>query len=218
MYLQKNDNSNIKNKLNLLALFCITLVLARMLYAQNIKLIFLIWNLFLAWIPYISSRKLAAVGIQDKPKFYSLLALCILFLPNAIYLVTDLIHLKPREIVPLWFDVVILFSYGVMGLIYSTMSLIQLEKVLSKLVGNRWILPSFIFLAFVSGFGVYMGRELRWNSWDAIIHPMAVILDCGHKLIHPMNYPAAYGFTLIYGAIQFLFWYVFRNISLQKNS
>ena len=130
------------NKINLIAIACIAMVLARMLYAENIKLIFLIWNLFLAWIPYHTSRKLLDLGNKNKLKFYGILTICILFLPNSIYLVTDLIHLKPRIGVPFWYDVVILFSFSVIGLIYSTISFIQLERVLTKIIKLKWTLVS----------------------------------------------------------------------------
>ena len=199
------------NKINLIAIACIAMVLARMLYAENIKLIFLIWNLFLAWIPYHTSRKLLDLGNKNKLKFYGILTICILFLPNSIYLVTDLIHLKPRLGVPFWYDVVILFSFSVIGLIYSTISFIQLERVLTKIIKLKWTLVSLFILALMSGYGVYMGRVLRWNSWDALVNPLSVLLDCVHKLLNPIAYPAAYGFTLVYGSIQFLFWYVFRQ-------
>ena len=199
------------NKINLIAIACIAMVLARMLYAENIKLIFLIWNLFLAWIPYHTSRKLLDLGNKNKLKFYGILTICILFLPNSIYLVTDLIHLKPRIGVPFWYDVVILFSFSVIGLIYSTISFIQLERVLTKIIKLKWTLVSLFILALMSGYGVYMGRVLRWNSWDALVNPLSVLLDCVQKLLNPIAYPAAYGFTLVYGSIQFLFWYVFRQ-------
>jgi uncharacterized membrane protein len=200
-----------KNKLNLIVISCLAMVLARMLYAENIKLIFLIWNLFLAWIPFYTSTKLLDMNSRNKFKFYTILTICILFLPNAIYLVTDLIHLKPRLGVPFWYDVVILFSFSVMGLIYSTASFIHLERILRNIMKQKWALISLFVLALISGYGVYMGRVLRWNSWDALVNPLSVALDCGHKLLNPLEYPDAYGFTIVYGAIQFLFWYVFRE-------
>ena len=118
-----------KNKLNLIAITCLAMVLARMLYAENIKLIFLIWNLFLAWIPYYTSSYLVE---REKElnlfKTISLFAISICFLPNAVYLITDLIHLKPRTGIPLWYDAIILFYFSLLGLIYNTITLINIER------------------------------------------------------------------------------------------
>jgi len=201
-------------KINFLLAFCFCLVLTRVLYTQNLKLSFLLWNLFLAWIPFFASLKLYKIPSSEKIRFFAILGLTILFLPNAIYLVTDLIHLKHRIGVPYWYDVIVLFSFSVLGLIYSTSTLINLEHNLEKIIQKKWVIPSLIGLIFISGYGVYMGRILRWNSWDVFIHPFHLVISCSETILQPMTYPAAYGFTVAYGMIQLLFWYVFRETKI----
>lgn len=203
--------SSFNQKSTYFLIFCISILAVRVMYAGNIKLSFLLWNLFLAWIPYYASLKLNDISSKNKWKFLFTLGLSVLFLPNAIYLVTDLIHLKPREDVPYWYDIVLLFSFSVLGLIYSTLTLIHIEGNLKKLFDKKWTVPIVLFIILSSGYGVYVGRILRWNSWDVFINPLSLLIDCANRLIHPFSYPAAYGFTLVFGMIQGLFWGMFRE-------
>lgn len=205
-----------KNKLNLIAISCLAMVLARMLYAENIKLIFLIWNLFLAWIPYYTSSYLV---VREKElnlfKTISLFAISICFLPNAVYLITDLIHLKPRIGIPLWYDAMILFCFSLLGLIYNTITLINIERFAKFYLPMKWVILFMCLLITASGFGIYLGRELRWNSWDLLIHPFQIFKVSVKCIVFPFENTTACYMTFIFGFIQFLFWYVFRETKIE---
>jgi uncharacterized membrane protein len=203
-----------KNKLNLIAISCLAMVLARMLYAENIKLIFLIWNLFLAWIPYYTSSYLDERKKElNLFKTISLFVISISFLPNAVYLITDLIHLKPRTGIPLWYDAMILFCFSLLGLIYNTITLINIERIVKLYLPIKWVILFMCLLITASGFGIYLGRELRWNSWDLLIHPFQIFMDTIKCIVFPFENTTAWYMTFTFGFIQFLFWYVFRNSS-----
>ena len=66
------------------------------------------WNLFLAWLPAFSA--LVAYNVYKKQSWLKWLVapLCalvwLIFFPKALYLVTDLIHLRPQSDAPFWFD------------------------------------------------------------------------------------------------------------------
>ncbi len=155
-----------KNKLHLIAISCLAMVIARMLYAENIKLIFLIWNLFLAWIPYYTSSYL--VERQNELNLFKtifLFVISICFLPNAVYLITDLIHLKPRTGIPLWYDAMILFCFSLLGLIYNTITLINMERFAKFYLPMKWVILFMCLLITASGFGIYLGRELCCGHW-----------------------------------------------------
>lgn len=206
---------NFKSHLNIFALFCITLVLSRMLYTENIKFIFLIWNIFLGWIPFVCSSYVVR-NLESKlsPKLLIYIFITIAFLPNAVYLITDLIHLKPRADVALWYDAILLFCFSLLGLIYSTISLINIERISKYYLPKKWVLPLMFFLIFGSGYGVYLGRVLRWNSWDALVHPFHILMDTFHCVLHPFQNKLAWLMTILFASIQAIFWSMFRKIKI----
>ena len=92
----------------------VLLIIFRVFYSGSITFVFLIWNLFLAWVPVIFAL------LARRWRRIPLLALAagfvwLLFLPNAPYLVTDLIHLRPRAAAPFWYDLITLFTFALLG-------------------------------------------------------------------------------------------------------
>lgn len=145
---------------------------------------FLIWNLFLAWIPY-----LAALWInQRQRRGAGWLSLCagllvwLAFLPNAPYIVTDFVHFRALPSIPLWFDLVLLFASASTGLLLGLLSLREVHLILKRWLSNAFSW-SFILIAIsLSGFGVWLGRFQRWNSWDLVIRPHHLLSDIVHTL------------------------------------
>ena len=141
---------------------------------------FLAWNLFLAWIPVA-----AAVAVYDLhrrgvglSRLLPLAALWLLFLPNAPYLLTDLIHLGSRD-APLWFDLVLFSAFAWTGAFLGFLSIYLMQVVVRRAHGALlgWALVGGSLLA--SGFGIYLGRSLRWNSWDFVTSPSLSSPTCG---------------------------------------
>lgn len=207
--------NNFKIQLNLFAIFCFVFVISRMIYTDNPKFLFLIWNLFLAWIPYVCSTYFLQYhsSISNFNKFIYF-GLTIAFLPNAVYLVTDLIHLKPRVGIPLWYDAMLLFCFSLLGLVYSTISLVNLERIFKIYLPSKWVLAIMLFLIIGSGYGVYLGRELRWNSWDAVSHPLSIIYDTVFRVLHPFEYKSAWLMTIAFAGLQGIFWAMFRKVKI----
>ncbi len=159
--------------------FCIALTGFRVFYTETGLFLFLIWNLFLAWIPYFISRTLQPMENAGIPKFVLVGLLCIwmLFFPNAPYLVTDLFHLRARLEVPLWFDTMLIWSYAWTGVLVGYVSLLEVHRFLKfewKLK-RSWLIP--IAALTLSALGIYIGRFLRWNSWDVFSRPFAFLED-----------------------------------------
>ncbi|MDD5721014.1 MAG: DUF1361 domain-containing protein [Candidatus Pacebacteria bacterium] len=135
---------------------------------------YLIWNLFLAWIPYIISsyfiKKETSISI-----FIPLFIFWLLFFPNAPYLVTDVTHIVSSPASFVWYDSLLFFFFGWVGLLLGMVSLYRIHQYFKNHLSN-FISELIIFvICFVSSFGVYLGRFERWNSWDLFLNPFNLI-------------------------------------------
>ena len=134
---------------------------------------FLIWNLILAWIPLL----LALLVYDRYRRGRSLLVLApalllwLLFLPNAPYILTDFKHLVPCPVVPLWVDIVVIAAPAWTGMLLGFLSLYLVQAVVRSLAGARVAWVTAVAVLGLASFGVYLGRVLRWNSWDVLTHP-----------------------------------------------
>lgn len=178
----------------------VVMVLARLEYSGRSAYFFLIWNLFLAWMPYWLA--LAAWNLREKPAYaLTFGGLWLLFFPNAPYLITDFIHLYPKHGVPVWYDSLMIFSFALTGLALGLVSLYLMQSVVIRWFGARL---SWLFVAgalLLSGFGVYVGRFLRWNSWDLFANPFTLLRDMAHNLLTPEDFVKTAVVTLSLAAV-----------------
>jgi uncharacterized membrane protein len=164
--------------------FTVAVWLARVMYSGEIIFFFLIWNLFLAWLPLL----FATVVITFPGKHYVIWVmgfLWLIFFPNAPYLVTDLLHLWPRHPVPYWYDMMMLFSFALVGLLLGVTSLYLMHLSVMRQYGRvtGWL---FVLAAlYLAGLGVYIGRFLRWNSWDLLTNPLILAQDLWQTAVQP---------------------------------
>jgi uncharacterized membrane protein len=187
--------------LTALFLWCAALLALRMERTGTMRFGFLVWNLFLAFVPLVASSLLA---IADRRRSSILVqggwfALWLVFLPNAPYLLTDLIHLRHRPPVPLWYDLALILSYALTGLLLGYTSLAIVQRIVARRFGNAtgWLVA--IASMGLSGFGIYLGRFLRWNSWEVLTRPaplFAFIADC---LLNPRSHAGTVAVTVIFG-------------------
>lgn len=166
----------------------LALLAARVARTHQLSLTFLAWNLALAWMPYLASLWAAATQLRRPGAWWLLLApgaLWLLFFPNAPYIVTDLIHLRECPPVPLWYDIGLLAAFMLAGCFLAVVSLQVMQTLVRRTAGAA---ASWLFVLGASGLaglGVYLGRVLRWNSWDALLYPRDVLADALAPLLHP---------------------------------
>lgn len=175
----------------------------RALYAESFVFFFLNWNLLLAWIPFgvaALMHMLGQRGANSLPLLAFLFTVWLLFFPNAPYLVSDLMHLAPRQNVPLWYDAMLLFSYAWNGLILGFASLWLIQQLVADRLGvfAGWLLVIVTLPA--AAFGIYLGRFERWNSWDVLVDPVGRLNDLVAGLLNPMAHPRAIVVTLLFAA------------------
>ena len=164
------------------------LIAVRIFYTGSKLYLFLVWNIFLAWIPFAISNLFFKLGESSKWKQALIFCSWLAFFPNGLYIVTDLIHLEIETDVPKWFDAVLLFSASVAGLMMAFISLYRVEEFLQKTVHKKLRSISIFAILFLASFGVYLGRFLRWNSWDIISNPFQLLLSIGHRIISPVDH------------------------------
>lgn len=170
----------------LLTLFCILLIICRALQCgiqvsqvhsleyiienkRCLRFGFMPWNLFLAWIPYALSIRLSVNARRTIQ--WGIFAFWLLFFPNAAYIVTDFVHLRKSGTIPLWYDLFILFSCAITGVLLSLLSLRHVQVFLAK-VSPLTAFWHVAFCSYAAAFGIFIGRFLRFNSWDIIFRPL----------------------------------------------
>ena len=193
---------------------CLTLSLTRVFIHWDMIYLFLVWNLFLAWIAY----PMADTMIRTKRWYVALfsLGLSMLFLPNAAYLVTDLIHFRKSTKIDPWFDLVLFSTYAITGLVLTYYTVKRLTKGLSKYLNVRWIRVSQFAIFAAIGIGIYLGRVERFNSWDAILNPLDFVSSMIWLGISDQRYELL-GFSALYAAFTGLTYTVLRQFELHHS-
>lgn len=167
--------------------------------------LFLVTNLFLACVPLFLSTALRIgdyCGAHWTIKLV-LFGLWLLFLPNAPYILTDILHLTRESHVPAWYDLALLLSCAGTGLLVGYLSLIDVQSLVARRFSSAWAWMFALVSLVLSGFAIYLGRFLRWNSWDVLVAPSRVfgILSA---LLHPWDYRGPVAVTFIFGVILML--------------
>lgn len=196
------------------ALSCLLLLL-RIVYADSGAFIFLLWNLFLAYIPYlITSICFSQPAIlENRYKLIPLSMIWILMIPNSFYIVTDLFHLHAFSDVPRWFDLLLLFSFAWNGLILGMLSIQRVELLLrmylSPFVTNMLLLC----MMWLNALGVYIGRYYRFNSWDIVSNPHFLFSELGLLFTDPIDNKSPWAMTFFFGILLFIIYTTLRKLS-----
>ncbi|HEX2993265.1 MAG TPA: DUF1361 domain-containing protein [Anaerolineales bacterium] len=194
--------------LNIACAVVIGLVVARVAYSSSERHLGLVWNLFLAWIPFMLSYFAHAVSWRRGALYLiipSIAFLWLIFFPNAPYMLTDLQDLARRASgAPLWYDVIIIVWASWTGMLLGVISLYLMQDIIIRRIGRiaGWL---FVFvISALSSFGIYIGRFVRLNSWDILQDPAETAQEILGIIIDPSMRLAA--FTMLY---TFFFLFIF---------
>ena len=191
----------------------VLLLAARVAWTRQPEYLFLVWNLFLAWIPYVMATVLRWLHTRRGTRSVVLAPLFLMwlgFLPNAPYLVTDFVHLRYRSGAPLWFDAVMLASFAWAGVGLGAASLRACSHVVRVRAGALAAAAFVPLAALATGFGIYLGRFLRLNTWDVATRPGTVLAQVLSPFVHPFGESRAWVVTLTF-ALFFVVAYVARS-------
>jgi len=180
---------------------------------------FLIWNLFLAWIPYACGLWAAYFHRGQPGRWWMLITPAIvwaIFFPNAPYIITDFVHLKERALISFWYDLGMLATFAWTGCLLAIVSLNTMQRLVQNYLGRitGWLFA--IAMLGLSGLGVYMGRILRWNSWDLFFQPWSVLLDVAEQMLN--NQLRTFGFTFIFSALLFACYWTFTALQRREQA
>ncbi|RHX79825.1 DUF1361 domain-containing protein [Leptospira yasudae] len=197
----------------------LVLIELRIVLSGKQNYVFLKWNLILALIPVLIAYFLwfyYEVRKRSIDFFFVLLILVwLVFFPNSPYIVSDFILLKSKPGIPLWFDILLIFSFAWNGLFSGYLSL----RIIHNLLNDEFnAFVSWLFVSAVApltALGIYIGRFYRWNSWDIITNPLALYEDMIEILIRIrgnqkllgilvlMSVSIFFGYLIIYALTRF---------------
>jgi uncharacterized membrane protein len=121
-----------------------------------------------------------------------------LFFPNAPYLITDMIHLRARPGVPFWYDLLMLAAFACTGLFLGLISLLLMQEAVRRLAGSvvSWLFA--LAMLALGSVGIYVGRFLRWNSWDVVFSPQRLVVDVAGAVRHPFLHVGSIAFSVLF--------------------
>jgi len=201
---------------------CVALLRFRAALTGTTHFTFLVWNLFLAWIPF-GIAYTAYITPVSRRWLYALVPvsaiLWLVFFPNAPYILTDFQHLsRAGGDAPVWYDVILLIWFAFTGLFLGMVSLFLMQEIVRREFG-RWFGWGFVCLvAALTSIGVYMGRFLRWNSWDILGNPGDMLQFTLYYLINPT--PRSLVFFSMFAPFflfVYLLLYTFGHLLLERN-
>ena len=195
------------------------LLCARVIVTGNLTYVFLLWNLFLAFVPYaVSYLFLSNTRIsENKLKLVIVLAIWLLFVPNSFYILTDLFHLDKFSSAPKWFDLLLLLSFAWNGLLFGVISLRKVEIVLQSIRGKSFSLFIVFLFMWLNAFGIYIGRYLRYNSWDVIVQPFSLFSEMIEVLLHPFDKKMEWGMITCYAVFMALLYVTIKKLGENFN-
>ena len=212
-----NSKTNFISKpikaLVLISLLSIVLMSVRIFHTGNTSYIFLLWNLFLAWVPLAPAMILRKIQQEHGKKiskliFLPLFCLWLLFFPNAPYLVTDLVHVNYQYGARYWFDLILIYVFALSGLSTGMMSLYWIHQVVKGIFNSFWGWMMVVSSSILAGYGVYLGRILRWNSWDLFANPWQLLQDSTTQIYDQ----TAQAITLVFGLLLFCTYFLFISL------
>jgi len=195
--------------------FSCLLLSARIIVTGYPTYLFLVWNLFLAFVPYSITEWLWGHSwvAKNKLKLGALLLCWLLFIPNSFYIITDLFHLDEFDAAPKWFDLLLIFSFAWNGLLPGIISVRKIEMILSIVTGRRFSLVIVFIVMCLNAFGIYIGRYLRFNSWDIVMQPFSLFREMSEVIFHPVRNRMEWGMIAVYAMFMTVLYITIKKLS-----
>lgn len=200
---------------SLITLGCISLIILRLFIHADRTFIFLLWNYFLALIPLVLSSLL----LQMNKHGYRLPVMLftgigwMLFFPNAPYILTDFIHLTCSSTYFMSLDILTISWFAIASFLAAVISLNDVATVLRSRYRQKRVTIMILGLSLLTGFGIYLGRYLRFNSWDVLQKPDAIFYEVSERVVNPTLHPRTWMVTVGFGMLLFVVYQAIRTIA-----
>lgn len=209
--------SPISKMLLLSVAFSMSLLLVRFIYANNTyEYHFYGWNTFLAAIPYLVSTQLIKLR-KLHVWAITLILIWLAFFPNAPYMITDLFHYEERPEVPFWYDMLLVISAAWNGTILGIVSLLNVEHFLSRYLKQAWVMLFVFTSLLLCSYGVFIGRFLRFNSWNILTDPRDLVYTSAHHVLKPYNYPKLWVFTILFAVFLTIIYFTLKKLPRERS-
>lgn len=186
--------------LGVLGLVSYSLLITRIIASDSLRYTFLFWNLVLAAIPMLFAwwlvdelRRNGWLGWRQGVA----MVLWVLFLPNSFYIVTDFIHLRANYEADLLFDITVLTSFMISGIVYGFVSVFLVHRQLQRRWGEAKAYGIIALILLAASFAICLGRYTRWNTWDVLLKPAGLLFDISDKVINPSAHVQTYQTTVV---------------------
>jgi uncharacterized membrane protein len=215
----KRQWPHLSGTLMLASLASVGLFAAGALRNHNLDYDYMVWNLFLAWLPLLLMIWLLRTLRHKRWSSWQGITLSVLwlgFLPNSFYMVTDYIHLEDAPRVDILYDAVMLTAFVVTGLVLGYVSLYLFHMQLRKRMPPANAARIITAILLLCSFAIYLGRDLRWNTWDLFINPAGILFDVSDRLINPQAHPQMFvtivSFFVLLGMLYLVIWNVIHML------
>jgi len=207
--------------LALASIICVGIIRFRASLTGTVQYAFLIWNLLLAWIPFIIAYFTYITTINRRWLYIVVPVsafLWLIFFPNAPYILTDFQHLSNSGgDIPVWYDVLLLIWFAFTGLFLGMISLFLMQELVRREFGS-WFGWGFVLVAIaLTSIGVYVGRFLRWNSWDILNNFSDMVQFTLYYILNPTPRSIIFaGMFVPFLLFVYLLLYTFGHLLLER--
>jgi len=178
--------------------------------------LYLVWNLLLAWLPLLLAGWLVSVlrrylWLSWRPLLLTFLWLGVL--PNSFYLVSDLVHLQQVASANILYDSVMFESFIINGLLLGYLSVYLVHQQLLRRVSMRWASGLITLTLLICSFAIYLGRDLRWSSWDLLANPAGILFGVSNPVVDPLHNLQAFTTTLMFFVLIASLYFMIRSLA-----
>lgn len=207
-------NINIPKSVIYLTVLAVVMNILRIIIWDKDSFIYILWNIFLAFVPFIISSFI--LFYYRKKRFNNFLLIFgmfiwLIFIPNAPYIVTDFIHLGEIRSIPILFDILLIFSSAIVGLILGAHSLFHIEQIFNMKFSQRKTSIIIMTIILLISFGLYLGRFLRFNSWDIFINHTSLIKNVWNIFSDPSSSTDVFLYALMFFFFNVFFYYSWKS-------